>query len=136
MGCGTREEFNTVIDSEKLLNHLGVHHACLHIQLTTGIFEHSETSSWTTILAHMVDPLVILRVLQPRRNFNHEEGRTLLLEIFLSPTYLNTIQTSCPWVLRYLAAAAILSRKASVTSSAGTTQSLLVSAIPSVNLLK
>ncbi|PPQ98247.1 hypothetical protein CVT26_003418 [Gymnopilus dilepis] len=44
--------------------------------------------------------------------FNHPQGRTLLLETFLSPTYLNTIQTSCPWILRYLAAAAILSRKA------------------------
>ncbi|KAF8074140.1 eIF3 subunit 6 N terminal domain-containing protein [Lyophyllum atratum] len=43
--------------------------------------------------------------------FNHPQGRTLLLETFLSPTYLNTIQTSCPWVLRYLATAAILSRK-------------------------
>jgi translation initiation factor 3 subunit E len=50
--------------------------------------------------------------------FNHEQGRTLLLETFLSPTYLNTIQTSCPWILRYLATAAILSRK---TSASGTT---------------
>ncbi|KAH6874494.1 eukaryotic translation initiation factor 3 subunit 6 [Coprinopsis sp. MPI-PUGE-AT-0042] len=32
--------------------------------------------------------------------FNHPEGRTLLLETFLSPTYLNTIQTASPWVLR------------------------------------
>jgi len=55
--------------------------------------------------------------------FNHPEGRTLLLETFLSPSYLNTIQTSCPWVLRYLAAAAILSRKAAagVTSAAAET---------------
>ena len=45
--------------------------------------------------------------------FNHEQGRTLLLETFLSPAYLNTIQTTCPWILRYLAAAAIVSRKAS-----------------------
>ncbi|KAH9920423.1 eukaryotic translation initiation factor 3 subunit 6 [Fomitopsis serialis] len=45
--------------------------------------------------------------------FNHPEGRTLLLETFLSPTYLNTIQTSSPWVLRYLATAAVLSRKSS-----------------------
>lgn len=45
--------------------------------------------------------------------FNHPEGRTLLLETFLSPTYLNTIQTSCPWILRYLATAAVLSRKSS-----------------------
>jgi translation initiation factor 3 subunit E len=45
--------------------------------------------------------------------FNHPQGRTLLLETFLSPTYLNTIQTSCPWILRYLTTAAILSRKSS-----------------------
>ncbi|KAH9925371.1 eukaryotic translation initiation factor 3 subunit 6 [Epithele typhae] len=45
--------------------------------------------------------------------FNHPQGRTLLLETFLSPTYLNTIQTSSPWVLRYLATAAVLSRKSS-----------------------
>lgn len=50
--------------------------------------------------------------------FNHPQGRTLLLETFLSPTYLNTIQTSCPWILRYLATSAILSRKSSSTSSA------------------
>ncbi|KAF7790196.1 hypothetical protein EIP86_001148 [Pleurotus ostreatoroseus] len=45
--------------------------------------------------------------------FNHPQGRTLLLETFLAPNYLNTIQTSCPWVVRYLAVAAVLSRKAS-----------------------
>ncbi|TBU51218.1 eukaryotic translation initiation factor 3 subunit 6 [Dichomitus squalens] len=43
--------------------------------------------------------------------FNHPQGRTLLLETFLAPTYLNTIQTSSPWILRYLATAAVLSRK-------------------------
>ncbi|GJE91610.1 eukaryotic translation initiation factor 3, subunit 6 [Phanerochaete sordida] len=45
--------------------------------------------------------------------FNHPQGRTLLLETFLAPAYLSTIQTSSPWVLRYLATAAVLSRKAS-----------------------
>jgi len=49
--------------------------------------------------------------------FNHEQGRILLLETFLSPTYLNTIQTACPWILRYLTVAAILSRKTSSSSS-------------------
>lgn len=49
--------------------------------------------------------------------FNHPQGRILLLETFLSPTYLNTIQTSCPWILRYLATAAILSRKAASAGS-------------------
>ena len=49
--------------------------------------------------------------------FNHPQGRTLLLETFLQPTYLNTIQTSAPWVLRYLVAAAVLSRKSSSSSS-------------------
>lgn len=53
--------------------------------------------------------------------FQHPEGRTHLLELFLSTAYLNTIQTSCPWILRYLASAAILSRK---TLSSSTTRSL------------
>ncbi|KAG8903087.1 eukaryotic translation initiation factor 3 subunit E [Tulasnella sp. 403] len=43
--------------------------------------------------------------------FNHQDGRTALLETFLNPTYLNTMQTSCPWLLRYLAAASIIARK-------------------------
>ncbi|KDQ20948.1 hypothetical protein BOTBODRAFT_26961 [Botryobasidium botryosum FD-172 SS1] len=50
--------------------------------------------------------------------FNHPDGRQLLLDTFLSPAYLNTIQTSCPWILRYLAAACIISRK-SATARAG-----------------
>ncbi|KXN82040.1 Eukaryotic translation initiation factor 3 subunit E [Leucoagaricus sp. SymC.cos] len=50
--------------------------------------------------------------------FNHKQGRTLLLENFLAPTYLNTIQTACPWILRYVTAAAILSRKTSSAASA------------------
>jgi translation initiation factor 3 subunit E len=53
--------------------------------------------------------------------FNQAQGRTLLLETFLSPTYLNTIQTSCPWILRYLATAAILSRKGTTTGGTTTT---------------
>jgi translation initiation factor 3 subunit E len=53
--------------------------------------------------------------------FNYPQGRTLLLEIFLSPTYLNTIQTSCPWILRYVTAAAILSRKAAAGVNTGST---------------
>ena len=32
--------------------------------------------------------------------------------MFLSPAYLNTIQTSCPHLLRYLVAAAVISRRA------------------------
>ena len=50
--------------------------------------------------------------------FNHPHGRTLLLDTFMSPAYLNTIQTSCPWILRYLSAAAVLSRKTSSSQSA------------------
>jgi translation initiation factor 3 subunit E len=55
--------------------------------------------------------------------FNHPEGRLLLLETFLSPAYLNTIQTSCPWILRYLAAAAVISRKAASSSTSRTVRS-------------
>jgi len=52
-------------------------------------------------------------------------GEKPVLETFLSPSYLNTIQTSRPWVLRYLAASAILSRKAAAgVASAGATMAL------------
>jgi translation initiation factor 3 subunit E len=50
--------------------------------------------------------------------FNHPAGRTLLLETFLSPAYLNTIQSAAPWVLRYVAVAAVLSRRAQATGAA------------------
>ena len=42
--------------------------------------------------------------------FNYEPARETLTELFFSPTYINTIQTSCPWILRYLAAAVITNR--------------------------
>jgi len=50
--------------------------------------------------------------------FNHPAGRTLLLETFLAPAYLNTIQSAAPWVLRYLAVAAVLSRRAQAAGAA------------------
>lgn len=50
--------------------------------------------------------------------FNHPAGRTLLLETFLSPAYLNTIQSAAPWILRYVAVAAVLSRRAQATGAA------------------
>ncbi|KAF8466542.1 eukaryotic translation initiation factor 3 subunit 6 [Russula ochroleuca] len=53
--------------------------------------------------------------------FNHPAGRTLLLETFLAPAYLNTIQSAAPWVLRYLAVAAVLSRRSQAASAAGAT---------------
>lgn len=42
--------------------------------------------------------------------FNYEPARDTLTELFFSPAYINTIQTSCPWILRYLAAAVITNR--------------------------
>ncbi len=39
--------------------------------------------------------------------FNYEGSRDQILELFSPPNYINTIQTSCPWILRYLAAAVI-----------------------------
>jgi translation initiation factor 3 subunit E len=50
--------------------------------------------------------------------FNHPAGRTLLLETFLAPAYLNTIQSAAPWILRYLAVAAVLSRRAQASGAA------------------
>ncbi|XP_043481529.1 eukaryotic translation initiation factor 3 subunit E isoform X2 [Leptopilina heterotoma] len=43
--------------------------------------------------------------------FNHEKGRDFIIEMFLyRPHYLNAIQTTCPHILRYLAAAVIVNR--------------------------
>ncbi|XP_032689387.1 eukaryotic translation initiation factor 3 subunit E isoform X1 [Odontomachus brunneus] len=43
--------------------------------------------------------------------FNHVKGRDLIIEMFLyRPHYLNAIQTMCPHILRYLAAAVIVNR--------------------------
>jgi len=42
--------------------------------------------------------------------FNYEGARDQILELFFSPNYINTIQTSCPWILRYLTAAVIAGR--------------------------
>jgi len=42
--------------------------------------------------------------------FNHESSRETLTDMFFSPAYINTIQTNCPWILRYLAAAVITGR--------------------------
>ena len=34
--------------------------------------------------------------------FNHQKGRDLIIELFLyQKQYLNAIQTTCPWILRY-----------------------------------
>lgn len=43
--------------------------------------------------------------------FNHPEGRQGLVEMYLSPPYLNTIQTTSWWLLRYLVSALILTRR-------------------------
>ncbi|KAI7877239.1 eukaryotic translation initiation factor 3, subunit 6 [Lichtheimia hyalospora FSU 10163] len=43
--------------------------------------------------------------------FNHPRGRDSIIDMFFAPQYINTIQTSCPWVLRYLAAAVVTSKR-------------------------
>ncbi|KAF9921670.1 eukaryotic translation initiation factor 3 subunit E [Linnemannia zychae] len=43
--------------------------------------------------------------------FNHPKGRDAVVDIFLQPAYINTIQTSCPWILRYLTAAVITNKR-------------------------
>lgn len=42
--------------------------------------------------------------------FNFEAAREPLIELFFSPNFINTIQTNCPWVLRYLSAVVITQR--------------------------
>ncbi|KAI9662601.1 MAG: eukaryotic translation initiation factor 3 subunit E [Bathelium mastoideum] len=50
--------------------------------------------------------------------FNYETARDNLTEMFFSPTYINTIQTNCPWILRYLTAAVITNRNRSKNTGA------------------
>lgn len=42
--------------------------------------------------------------------FNYEPGRDKLTDLYFSPAFISTIQTVCPWILRYLAAAVITNR--------------------------
>ena len=43
--------------------------------------------------------------------FNHPKGRDLIIELFLyQKQYLNAIQTTCPWILRYLSTAVIINK--------------------------
>lgn len=44
--------------------------------------------------------------------FHHAAGRVKLVELYLSPAYLNAMQMSCWWLLRYLVAALLLTRRA------------------------
>lgn len=44
--------------------------------------------------------------------FNHPQGRDSTIDLFLyNPEYLNTIQTTCPWILRYLTTAVITNKR-------------------------
>lgn len=42
--------------------------------------------------------------------FNYEPARDKLTELYFSPTFISTIQTVCPWILRYLSTAVITNR--------------------------
>lgn len=42
--------------------------------------------------------------------FNYETARDSITDLFFSPNFINTIQTNCPWILRYLSAAVITNR--------------------------
>lgn len=50
--------------------------------------------------------------------FNHPNGRESLLENWLNQNYLNTLQTACPWLLRYLVSAVVIARKSTLRSAA------------------
>ncbi|KAJ2471632.1 eukaryotic translation initiation factor 3 subunit E, partial [Coemansia sp. RSA 2131] len=43
--------------------------------------------------------------------FNHPKGRDGIVETFMLPHYVSTIQNACPWILRYLVAAVITNRR-------------------------
>eukprot|EP00474_Spongospora_subterranea_P008784 CRZ09242.1 hypothetical protein [Spongospora subterranea] len=43
--------------------------------------------------------------------FNHENGRSSLIEFLNKERYMNTVQTSCPHILRYLTTAVVINRR-------------------------
>lgn len=43
--------------------------------------------------------------------FNHPKGRDGIVDTFMLPQYINTIQNACPWILRYLTAAIVTNRR-------------------------
>ncbi|RDW78226.1 eukaryotic translation initiation factor 3 subunit E [Coleophoma crateriformis] len=45
--------------------------------------------------------------------FNYEPARETVCELFFSAPFINTIQTACPWLLRYLVAAVVTNRSRS-----------------------
>lgn len=48
--------------------------------------------------------------------FNADAGREKLTELFLTPAYINAIQTATPWILRYVTVAVLASRAARKTT--------------------
>merc|ERR1719220_461271 len=43
--------------------------------------------------------------------FNHHKGKDLIIDLFLyQKPYLNAIQTTCPWILRYLTTSVIINK--------------------------
>ncbi|KAJ3129700.1 Eukaryotic translation initiation factor 3 subunit E [Nowakowskiella sp. JEL0407] len=43
--------------------------------------------------------------------FNHAKGRDGIIDLFFQPAYINTIQATCPWILRYLCTAVITNKR-------------------------
>ncbi len=43
--------------------------------------------------------------------FNHPKGRDNIIDVFFTPSYINTIQTACPWILRYLTTAVVTNKR-------------------------
>ncbi|CAN0498436.1 unnamed protein product, partial [Ectocarpus sp. 8 AP-2014] len=42
--------------------------------------------------------------------FNHANGRDELVTLFFEEPFMQAIQTNCPWLLRYLVTAVILTK--------------------------
>jgi translation initiation factor 3 subunit E len=50
--------------------------------------------------------------------FNYDPARDIVCDLFFSPAFINTIQTNCPWILRYLTAAVITNRNRTTAATA------------------
>ena len=75
----------------------------------TKVKESIDTKLFNNPLAQLQHRTWLVHwVLFPLFNHEDEAARDTLTETLFSPPFINTIQTSCPWTLRYLVAAVIV----------------------------
>jgi translation initiation factor 3 subunit E len=129
--CGGYEKTSSILDAYRILvpnhdKHIG---DCLWGKLASDILTQNWEQSLNNLnqLRDWIDKnekdTNSLQTLQQRSwlihwglyvYFHHPKGRELLIDLFFThghESYLNAVQTTCPHILRYITAAAIISKR-------------------------